>query len=141
MILKLQLPWPLRLTAGFLFIQGALSLAGTTLGFLQHRPAVDVSIGSLLLGWGLLRRNRWVRGLTLASLLAQILLAGGALYTVVAVTGPAGQARMFAYLLVEPPPAVLPWVLALLVLVLTLQAVYLLLPATGRLFRDPVDRP
>jgi len=141
MTLNLQLPWPLRLTAGFLLVQGALSLVGTALGFLQHRPAVDVSIGSLLLGWGLLQRSRWARGLTLASLLAQLLLAGGALYTAVAGIGPGGQAQMFAYLLVEPPPAALPWVLTLLVLVLALQAVYLLLPATGRLFRDPVDRP
>jgi len=141
MLLKSTLPWPLRLTAGFLLVQGALSLAGTALSFLQHRPTVDVSIGSLLLGAGLLRRIPWARWLTLASLAVQLLLAGGALYTAVGDTGPAGQGRLFAYLLVEPPPATLPWILAFLVLVLALQAAYLLLPGTGHLFPAPVDKP
>jgi len=136
-----KLPWPLKLTAGFLVVQGALSLVGTALTFLQHRPSVDVSIGSLLLGLGLLRRNPWAWRLTLASLAVQLLLSGGALYTTVAGTGPAGQARLFAYLLVEPSPAVLAWILALLVLALALQVVYLLLPGTGALFRAPVDKP
>ena len=136
-----QLPWPLRLTAGFLLVQGALSLAGTALSLLQHRPTVDVSIGSLLLGAGLLRRSRWARWLTLASLAIQLLLAGGALYATLGDTGPAGQARLFAYLLAEPPPAALPWVLGGLVLILALQAVYLLLPGPRRLFRARLDRP
>ena len=52
-----------------------------------------------------------------------------------AVTGAAGQARLFADLLVDPPPAALPWILAFLVLVLVLQAIYLLLPGTRRLFQ------
>lgn len=134
------LPWPLRLTAGFLIVQGALSLVGTALSFLRHRPSVDVSIGSLFLGLGLLRLKGWARGLTLASLGVQLLLAGLALYAAVSETGPAGQARMFAYLLVEPPPAALAWVLGFLSLVLALQAVYLLLPGTGRLFRAGMDR-
>lgn len=139
MSLKPALPWPLRLTAGFLLVQGALSLAGTALSLFQHRPTVDVSIGSLLLGLGLRRRSRWARGLALASLAVQLLLAGGALYATVAGPGPAGQARLFAYLLADPPPAALPWILAGLVLALGLQAATLLLPGTRRLF-DPAPR-
>lgn len=125
--------WPLTLTAWCLMVQGALSLAGTLLSLIRHQLSVDVTIGSLLLGIGLLVRNRAARWLALASLGLQVAMGVWVFY---AMEGDfLGRGRLFSYLCFEAGAGRVKGLMAGVLALLALQAVYLALPGTGRLFR------
>ncbi|GLH68458.1 hypothetical protein [Geothrix edaphica] len=135
MLLNPELPWPLKLTAWFLLVQGISSLAGTILSVVQHRPSVDLTVGSILLGFGLLRLNNLIRWLTVISLTLQLLMCAWVLRDLLGDPGLTGDSRMFSYILFDPGPSTLAFILGAMILVLSLQGIYLVMPGTRRLFR------
>jgi hypothetical protein len=135
MLLNPELPWPLKFTAWFLLVQGISSLMGTILSVVQHRPSVDLTVGSILLGFGLLRLNNLIRWLTLISLTLQLLMCAWVLRDLMGDPGLTGESRMFSYIPFDPSLNTLEFILVSMLFVLSLQWIYLLMPKTRQLFR------
>ncbi len=96
---------------------------------------MDLTLASVLFGFGLLKLNKIVRWLTLASLIMQNAMCVWALSSVIKNEALMGENLIFSYLLVEVTPRSMKWIMVSMVMVLTLQFIYLVLPNTRRLFK------
>lgn len=130
----LKPPAPLRLVAWFFILQGLSSGLGTLASLAQQRPSVDVTLGSLLLGFGLLKVNRWIRWASILSILVQLVMAGMVLHAAVRGGEIVGEGRIFSFVVMDLPPAGVTTLMIGLSLILVASLVYLLLPDTRSLF-------
>ncbi|HEY3399715.1 MAG TPA: hypothetical protein VGK03_03710 [Geothrix sp.] len=112
-----------------------MSLVGTLISLIQHQFSIDLTIGSILLGLGLLKINKTIRWFTLISLVVQIFMCAWVLYGLVRDVAPLGGGRLFSYILFDATANSMKSIMGLMIVILSLQLIYLVLPKTRHLFK------